>query len=255
MESRARIHWLEGSSLPKGCMLIEAVPGVGNVGKILVDGLIKKHPSRTIGWILHPDFPPHATLSDGGLIGPPRLDIESVIIPSGEQICIVTGMMQPMTAAGQFEVAESILKMANESEASELLVLAGLAAEPDNRSIHVVCSDGNFRKILEKADISVSRDQPKEGMIGVAGLVLSLSPVIGVPTLGVIAETMGASSDILAADRMAKWIEQAFEVTLGLDLDTTKETADRLMENIGSGASIDDYLAMDEAEASSDFYV
>ncbi len=253
--NRTRVHWLEGKGLPKQSMILEAVPGVGNIGKILVDGLIEKHPSRTIGWILHPDFPPHATMSDEGLIGPPRLDIIDVILPNGESVCIVTGVMQPMTAPGQFEVAESILRLASDSEASRLLVLAGLAAEPDCRSIYAVCSDKGFRKTLEKEDILVSRSQPKGGMIGVAGMVLSLSTTLGVPTLGVIAETVGASSDVLAADRMAKWIEQAFEVPLDLDLDTTKETAAKLMEKIGGDGSIEDYLAMEETEASSDFYV
>ena len=253
--NRTRVHWLEGKGLPKHSMILEAVPGVGNIGKILVDGLIEKHPSRTIGWILHPDFPPHATMSDEGLIGPPRLDIIDVILPNGESVCIVTGVMQPMTAPGQFEVAESILRLASDSEASRLLVLAGLAAEPDCRSIYAVCSDKGFRKTLEKEDILVSRSQPKGGMIGVAGMVLSLSTTLGVPTLGVIAKTVGASSDVLAADRMAKWIEQAFEVPLDLDLDTTKETAAKLMEKIGGDGSIEDYLAMEETEASSDFYV
>ena len=44
-------------------------------------------------------------------------------------------------------------------------------------------------------------------------------------------------------------------MTLDLDLDTTKETAARLMEKMGEESSIDDYLKMDENEASSDFYV
>ncbi len=253
--NRTRLHWIEGDGLPGQSMVLEAVPGVGNVGKILVDGLIEKHPSRTIGWILHPDFPPHATLSEEGLIGPPRLDIVEVILPNGESVCIITGVMQPMTAPGQFEVAETILGLASGSKARRLLVLAGLASEPDCRSIYAVCSDRGFRKDLEKEDISVSREQPKGGMIGIAGMVLSLSATFGVPSLGVIAETVGASSDVRAADRMAKWIEQAFEVPLDLDLDTTKETAARLMEKIGGDGQIEDYLAMEEPEASSDFYV
>jgi hypothetical protein len=253
--NRTRIHWFEEDSLPKGAMFLEAVPGVGNVGKILADGLIEKHPSRTIGWILHPDFPPHATLSEEGLMGPPRLDIVSVLLPDGVSLCIITGIMQPMTAPGQYEVAEAILELASESKAIRLLVLAGLAAEPECRGIYAVCSDGGFRNSLEKEDIVVSRDQPKGGMIGVAGMVLSLSSTMAVPALGVIAETIGASSDILAADRMAKWIEQAFEVPLDLDLDTTKETASRLIDRIGDNGSIEDYLKMEEPEATSDFYV
>ena len=39
--NRTRVHWLEGEGLPKHSMVLEAVPGVGNVGKLLVDGLIE----------------------------------------------------------------------------------------------------------------------------------------------------------------------------------------------------------------------
>tara|TARA_Y100001960_G_C14757355_1_gene871994 strand:- start:1729 stop:2439 length:711 start_codon:yes stop_codon:yes gene_type:complete len=236
-------------------MIVEAVPGVGNVGKIVVDALVAKHPSRTVGWILHPDFPPHATLGDDFLIEPPRLDIKTILLKDGSTIVAVTGIMQPMTAAGQYEVAESILGLASQSRATRLLVLAGLASEPDCRAIHVICSDRKLRGVLEKDDIEVSRDQPNQGMIGIAGMVLSLSTTLGVPSVGIVAETMGASSDVLAADRMAKWIEQAFEVPLDLDLDTTKETAARLMDEIGVDGSLEDYLEMEEQEASSDFYV
>tara|TARA_B100000686_G_C16799846_1_gene985137 strand:- start:1967 stop:2677 length:711 start_codon:yes stop_codon:yes gene_type:complete len=236
-------------------MIVEAVPGVGNVGKIVVDALVAKHPSRTVGWILHPDFPPHATLGDDFLIEPPRLDIKTILLKDGSTIVAVTGIMQPMTAAGQYEVAESILGLASQSRATRLLVLAGLASEPDCRAIHVICSDRKLRGVLEKDDIEVSRDQPNQGMIGIAGMVLSLSTTLGVPSVGIVAETMGASSDVLAADRMAKWIEQAFEVPLDLDLDTTKETAARLMDEIGVDGSLEDYLGMEEQEASSDFYV
>ena len=64
---KTKFHWIVGNGLPEHSAIIEAVPGVGNVGKIVVDALVEKHPSRTIGWILHPDFPPHATLSNEGL--------------------------------------------------------------------------------------------------------------------------------------------------------------------------------------------
>ena len=160
-----------------------------------------------------------------------------------------------MTAAGQYEVAESIVGLAKESSSHRLLVLAGLVSEPENRSMHVICSDDNTRRELESDDIEVSRTQPKQGMIGVAGMILSLSRVIGASAVGVVDDTIGASSDVLAANRMAKWIEQAFDVSLDLDLDTTKETAAKLMEEIGIEGAIDEYLGMEDKEVSSDFYV
>lgn len=253
--NRSKFHWLEGSSLPQECVVLSAMPGIGNVGKLVIDGLLLKHPSRTLGWIIHPDFPPHSNMDSGGLMRPPRIEISSVILPDGNTLVVVTGVMQPMTAAGQFEVSESILELVAESRSPRLLVLAGLASGPSDRSIHVICSDSKVRDGLESDDIEVSRDQPEGGMIGMAGLILSLAPTAGVHASGIVAETIGTSSDVLAADRLSNWIEEAFEIPLDLDLDTTKQTAKRLMETIDSVGSVEDLLASDDAEVSADFYV
>jgi len=253
--NRTIIHWLVGNKLPEHIAIIEAVPGVGNVGKLVVDGLIKKHPSRTLAWILHPDLPPHAVLGEKGLILPPRIEINSVLLPNDSTIITIGGNLQPMTATGQFEVSEKILKIADESNTPQLLVLAGLTAGLEDKHIHVICSDEKVKRNLEGNDIEVSKDQPKEGIIGIAGLIISLSPIYKVPTVGLIAETVGASADILAANRMSTWIEAALNIPLDLDLDTTEETAKKIMETIKTSKSIDDLLTSEENEVSSDFYV
>jgi predicted ATP-grasp superfamily ATP-dependent carboligase len=92
-------------------------------------------------------------------------------------------------------------------------------------------------------------------MIGMAGMILSLAPTLGVPAVGIVADTIGTSSDVLAANRLARWVEEAFEIPLELDLDTTEQTAVRLMEAIDPFDSIEDHLGADEAEVSADFYV
>jgi|TARA_Y100001001_G_scaffold37170_1_gene31010 hypothetical protein len=253
--NRTRIHWLVGEGIPEHVAILEAVPGVGNVGKIVVDSLVDKHPSRTIGWILHPDFPPHSTLDGNGFVSPPRININSILLPDGRTIITVGGPLQPMTAAGQHEVSEAILEMASESGTPQLLVLAGLAAGTDDREIHVICADAEVRKNLEANDIPVSKEHPKAGMIGIAGLLISLSPLYGVPAIGLVAETIGASTDVLAADRLASWIEAGLDLPLDLDLDSTEETARKLMETMEVGSTIEETLGASESEGSSDFYV
>ena len=253
--NRTRIHWLVGEGIPEHVAILEAVPGVGNVGKIVVDSLVDKHPSRTIGWILHPDFPPHSTLDGNGFVSPPRININSILLPDGRTIITVGGPLQPMTAAGQHEVSEAILEMASESGTPQLLVLAGLAAGTDDREIHVICADAEVRKNLEANDIPVSKEHPKAGMIGIAGLLISLSPLYGVPAIGLVAETIGASTDVLAADRLASWIEAGLDLPLDLDLDSTEETARKLMETMEVGSTIEETLSASETEGSRDFYV
>ena len=249
-----RFHWIVGNGLPEHSAILEAVPGVGNVGKIVVDALVEKHPSRTIGWILHPDFPPHATLSKDGLLAPPRLEINSVILPDGKTIITIGGDLQPMTANGQYEVAESILAMAKKNNTPKILVLAGLAAGAEDRNIHVICADLDVKKSLQEIDINVTDEQPKSGMIGIAGLLISLSPLHGVPTIGLVAETIGASADTLAADRLSAWIEQGLELPLDLDLDSTEKTAKKLLATMDVSGDIDEILNGSEKQNDSNFY-
>ena len=89
MMSRTRVHWIVGDGLPEHAAVLEAVPGVGNVGKILVDSLVSKHPSRTLGWILNHDFPPHSTFDSDGLMRPPRMEITSVLLPDGRTVIVI----------------------------------------------------------------------------------------------------------------------------------------------------------------------
>ena len=133
-----------------------------------------------------------------------------------------------MTAAGQHEVSEAILQLASESNTPQLLVLAGLAAGAEDRQIHVICAD-ECQRNLEEGDIPVSREHPEAGMIGIAGLLISLSPMYSVSTIGLVAETMGASADVVAADRLSNWIEAAFELPLDLSLDSTEKIAARIL--------------------------
>ena len=159
-----------------------------------------------------------------------------------------------MTANGQFEVADSILELAKKHKTPQLLVLAGLAAGADERNIHVICADSNVKKSLEKNDITVTNDQPKSGMIGIAGLLISLSPLHNVPAIGLVAETIGASADVLAADRLASWIEEGLELPLNLDLDTTEKTAKKLLATMEVSGSINEILDDTENSSDSNFY-
>ena len=108
------------------------------------------------------------------------MEITSVLLPDGQTVIVIGGEMQPMTSAGQNEVAEEILRICSEASTPMLLVLAGLASGSEDKGIHVICADDEVRRGLEEDDIPVSRERPEAGMIGVAGLLVSLSSLFGV---------------------------------------------------------------------------
>ncbi|MEE3082691.1 MAG: PAC2 family protein [Candidatus Thermoplasmatota archaeon] len=221
-----QVHWNEGDSLPKHRMMLAAVPGVGNVGKLVLDTMVEHYDSRLLAKIIHPDLPPHATMSSEGLLTPPHLAVHAIEVGGGEIIAI-TGTGQPMTPRGQHELAEAILKMAKESS-EMLLILAGLSADPGDEGIHITCADSSVRDSLQELGINISSEQPAGGMLGLAGLLVSLAPMYGVPSAACMSETIGTSVDIQAADRLAKRISIDFELGLELPIDNTSDTAARL---------------------------
>ena len=222
------IHWIGEIGLPENQMIIAAVPGVGNIGKLVVDTLNEQHESSLLARIIHPDLPPHSTLEDGLLV-PPHLSIHSVKMENSNPVITITGNGQPMTPRGQHEMAESILQLAVDSKTPMVVVLAGLSAKPGEEHIHLTCSSKDVQDALNERGISVSTEQPSGGMLGIAGLLVSLSPIHDVSSAAYSAESVGTSIDVVTADRLAQRISSDFDLGLDLPIDNTRETAARLL--------------------------
>jgi proteasome assembly chaperone (PAC2) family protein len=205
-----------------------AVPGVGNVGKLVLDTMVEHCDSTLLANIIHPDLPPHATMNSDGLLTPPHLSIHSVRMSNGDCVIVITGTGQPMIPRGQHELAGSILELAKESSCDLLLVLAGLSADPGDTDIHMTCAEQSVRENLMDSGLNISSKHPAGGMLGLAGLVVSLAPMFGVPSVACMSETIGTSVDVQAADRLAKRISLDFGLGLELPIDNTSDTASRL---------------------------
>jgi len=226
--SRTRIKWYGNEELPSWDWLLHAVPGVGNVGKLVVDSIVDKHEGELIARIFHPDLPPHATLDSDGLLTPPCFDVHAVTLPSDHNIVTLSSNFQPISPAGQYEVSSFLLQACKDAGIGRILILAGLSAEPGCESVHVVCPSIEDAKVMEIMGIGVSREHPSAGIIGMTGMVSSLAPTFDQAATCVIAETVGTSVDTVAADRMVKFLNESFGIDLGIELDNTEETADKL---------------------------
>ena len=248
----ASVHWIGTEGLPEHQLLIVAVPGVGNVGKLVVDTLNEELESHLIGRIIHPDLPPHSVLEDGLLI-PPHLSIHSVNLGHSQTVITISGNGQPMTPRGQHETAEAILQLARIHSTPFAVVLAGLSANPGDEQIHLASPSEDTTSELKKRGILVSSEQPSGGMLGLAGLIVSLSPLSGVRAAAYCAETVGTSVDVVTADRLAHRLSLDFELGLDLPIDNTREMAARLLSMMEGKeiAGID----LSEDDSGAGFYV
>ncbi len=252
--NRSITHWCTDSEeIPQEMVILLALPGVGNVGKVLVDAIIEEHKSDPIAWIMHPDLPPHATLVDG-LLRPPRIEIHLVQLPVGLPLLIVTGDAQPLTPAGQFELSTRLLEIFAEAKSEIMFILAGLAAEVEDDSVHLVCSDEDTRDAFKARGIEASNEAPEAGMIGMAGLLASMAPMHSLASACIVAETLGSTVDVITSQRIANWIEEYLGIPLAISVDTTEKTADRIRKEIAMDTSELDNL-FEKSEPSPEFYV
>ncbi len=248
----ATIHWTDETGFPEHQLLIAAVPGVGNVGKLVVDSINQEKDARLIARVIHPDLPPHSVLEEGLLIHP-HLSIHAVKLDGGKNLITISGNGQPMTPRGQHETAEKILALASEYSTPFAIILAGLSANPGEDKIHLTCPSNPVQMELKKRGIPVSTEQPSGGMLGLAGLLVSLSPLHNVSAAAYSAETVGTSVDVVTADRLAQRISSDFYLGLDLSIDNTREMAARLLSMMEGKeiAGID----LSEEESGSGFYV
>ena len=246
------LHWIEEEGFTENATVIVAVPGVGNVGKLVIETLNRIEGTNLIARILHPDLPPHSVMHEGLLV-PPHLSVHRVPMDSGKDVLTITGNGQPMTPRGQHEVAETILKLSKDSKAPLVLVLAGLSANPGEDQIHLTCSSNDVLDSLTNRGVVVSVEQPSGGMLGLAGLVVSLAPLHEVQSAAYCAETVGLSVDVVTADRLANRMSEDFDMGLDLSIDNTSETAARLLERM-DGKEIAG-LSISDDEPDTGFYV
>ncbi|DAC26048.1 MAG TPA: hypothetical protein HA330_03495 [Candidatus Thalassarchaeaceae archaeon] len=252
--NRSITHWCgDSDEIPQEMVILLALPGVGNVGKVLADAIIEEHQSDLIAWIMHPDLPPHATLVEG-LLRPPRIEIHLVQLPVGLPLLIVTGDAQPLTPAGQFELSTRLLEMFAEAKSEIMFILAGLAAEVEDDSVHLVCSDEDTRDAFAERGIEASTEAPEAGMIGMAGLLASMAPMHSLASACIVAETLGSTVDVITGQRIANWIEQRLGIPLAISVDTTEKTAERIRKEIAMDTSELDSL-LETSEPSPEFYV
>ncbi|MBT60754.1 MAG: hypothetical protein CMA63_04280 [Euryarchaeota archaeon] len=217
------IEWREGhSSVGKHALMLFALPGVGNVGKVAVEGLKSAHQCTEIARLHHTALPPLAVLDEQGLLAPPHLSLSSIESVTGKRIIILTGTSQPLEPEHQGGMAREVMQWLQGQNVETLFVLAGLMDVPTRKETFVVASSASHRIDLQSMGIDVRRDEPKSGAIGLAALIASIGPLFNINSACAIATTVGSSGDIFASQRLLEALDEWFE--LGIALPTGIQT-------------------------------
>lgn len=196
-----------------GAVLIEGLPGVGLVAKVVVAYLIEKLGGKRVCRLYSPFFPSVGFVKDGRLI-PYFADIYFVEKP--RPLLLLYGNAQPSTYYGQHEFCEKVLDVGLNLGADFILTLGGYGKESVNqvRTIYLSStSDAQIKKALEKIDAV-----PYEGqIIGAAGLLILMAGELGLDNLSLLIEAGEATPDYHAAKRGIEALTKFLDLDLEIE--------------------------------------
>tara|TARA_Y100000310_G_scaffold328868_1_gene397702 strand:- start:1401 stop:2180 length:780 start_codon:yes stop_codon:yes gene_type:complete len=202
----------------KNPILIEGLPGVGNVGKIAVEYLIEATEAKKIYDITSNDMPNCVFVNDENLIELPKIEIYTTKV-KGKTIFILSGDHQPTSENSCYSFCNEILDTFQKDNGKEIITLGGIALneEPPDPQVYFTA---NSKKGLKKYSTNKKKLQNFIGPItGVTGILSGLAATRKIEGTTLLAETSGNPSHI--GFKGAKKILEVLNKNLSLNIEIT----------------------------------
>jgi uncharacterized protein (TIGR00162 family) len=209
----------------KDPILIEGLPGMGMVGRIVTRYLIKQLNAQRFAELYSPHFPYYILVNKKGNVRLLRAEFYFWRNPDGQNdLLFLIGDSQAQTIEGQYEVTNSILDFAQKLGAKQVITIGGFRQEAQEspRVMAVATNPKLLKKALEAKAVASPSGNP---IVGTAGLLLGLAKFKKMDALCLLGETRGYLADPRAAKSVLEVLERivGLEVTLaGLDAQIEK---------------------------------
>jgi uncharacterized protein (TIGR00162 family) len=176
-------------------LLIEGLPGIGNVGKLAVEHLIDSINATKFAEFYCKDFPPQVFINPDGTIELVKNEFYYWKAKKKNQrdLILITGDYQGLSSQGQYELVDQILNLCEEVGVEELFTLGGYGLGHDIEEPQVLCAttDKSFVKEMKKHGAVFKKNEPGGGIVGASGLILGLGKLRGMKGACFMGETPG----------------------------------------------------------------
>ena len=179
----------------KSPILVEGFPGLGMVGSIATNYLVKELKAKKLAVMYSPHFPYHVIVNKKGSVRLLRGEFYYWTNPStGNDFIFLVGDSQPQTIEGQFEVANSILDYAEAKKVKSVVTIGGYRNEVEStpKVVAVSTSPALIDKALKAKALPSEAGTP---IVGTAGLLLGLAKFRNIDAICLLGETRGYLPD------------------------------------------------------------
>lgn len=173
-------------------IFIEGLPGIGNVGKVVIDFIVDELNAKKIYEITSHTFPHSVFVNEDNLVELPKIEMFYKKM-NGHDLLLMGGDVQPIDEVSSYEFSEKILDLVESFNAREIITLGGIGLGEIPKKPKIYCT-GNSKKIIEKYKSKKINDQlygVVGPIVGVSGLLLGLAAKRRIDAVALLAETYG----------------------------------------------------------------
>ncbi len=178
----------------KNPILIEGLPGIGNVGKLALDLIIDETKARKIAEFHSYGFPHSVFVNEENLVELPAIEIFAKQRKGKPDLLLLAGDVQPLDEQSCYQFSDTVLEMAREFNCREIITLGGIAMKHVPKTPQVFLT-GNSREIVRKYQKSTQLNNNLYGtvgpIVGVSGVLLGLAKRKNIEAVSLLAETYG----------------------------------------------------------------
>ena len=214
----AEINILEEIELDNP-IFIEALPGLGHVGKLAADHMIDELNATKFAEIYSPSFPPQVLIKEDGIIDN-MLNELYYLKDVGEDnldLIILVGNTQALSPEGQYLVCQDILEFVKGYGISSIVTMGGMAIpQPvENPNVYGAATNEANVELLKEAEIGIRSNDG--GIVGASGLFLGLGVRQGIEGICLMGETPGYFIDAESAEALLKKLSLLLNFEINTD--------------------------------------
>ncbi|MBT3407037.1 hypothetical protein HN419_07850 [Candidatus Woesearchaeota archaeon] len=204
-------------------ILVEGLPGIGNVGKVVVDFIIDELKLKKMYDVFSYTFPHSVFVNEKNLVELPSIEMYYLKRDKGADLIFLTGDVQPQDEISSYEFCDAMLDVLEEYGGSEVITLGGIGLPAVSKTPKVYCT-GNTKSVVEKYKKGTKLNDKLYGVVGpivgVSGLLMGLAGRRKIPAISLLAETFAHPMYLGMAG--AREIIKVLSKKLGIKVDVKK---------------------------------
>jgi hypothetical protein len=224
-------------------IFIEALPGIGHVGKLVAEHLIHELGATKFAELYSPSFPPQVFVGEKGIIEPMKNEFFYLKSAGEDQkdYIILIGNTQGLSPEGQYNICGAIIDFVEKYGVKSIYTLGGLGTGQHVEKTQVLGAATNeeLATMLEEYDVKLR--SADGGIIGASGLLLGLGMSRGMGGVCLMGETPGYFIDADASKAVLITLTKILK--LEVDVAKLEERAEETRKMISKAQQMEQEMA------------